>query len=75
MATVIWQKQQTIDKVIFYGNIEDDSRIEGGVVELSNGFQVQVPELNSAGRATVINIPPQKNINWLKFTIKKWRGE
>jgi LmbE family N-acetylglucosaminyl deacetylase len=75
LAMVIWQKQQTIDKVVFYGNIEDDSRIEGGVVELSNGFQVQVPELNSAGRATVINIPPQKNINWLKFTIKKWRGE
>ncbi|MEA5092828.1 hypothetical protein SDC9_35951 [bioreactor metagenome] len=75
MVKVIWQKQQTIDKVVFYGNIEEDSRIEGGVVELSNGFQVQVPELNSAGRATVLNIPPQKNIDWLKFTIKKWRGE
>jgi LmbE family N-acetylglucosaminyl deacetylase len=75
MAMVMWQQGQTIDKIVLYGNIEEDSRIEAAVIELSNGFKVQVQELNCAGRATIINIPTQEKVNWLKFTITKWRGK
>lgn len=74
-ATITWSTGQTVDKIILYGNIAEDSRIEAGRIELSNGFKVAVPELKEAGRATVIKIPRQQNILWLKFSIKKWRGE
>lgn len=64
-----FEKPQDIEAVAFYGNIEEGSRILKGKLTFSTGYSCEVGPLQKQGHETLITVPTQSRVKWIKFEI------
>ena len=64
-----------IESVSLYGNIETDSRIVKGKLIFSTGFSYDTGPLQTRGRETEIDFPPQDDVKWIEFRILASEGK
>lgn len=69
-----FRKPQHVESMVFYGNIEEGSRIEKGRVFFSNGFSMDIGSLPLHGQPAVVSFPPQDNVEWVRFEILEFTG-
>lgn len=65
---------QTIQAVVFYGNIDGESRILKGKLTFSTGFSCLVGPFRKQGKETRIVVPVQKGVTWVQFEILESQG-
>lgn len=65
---------QHIESISLYGNPDNTGRILRGKITFSNGYACDVPALREWGRETIINIPAQEHVEWIRFQILKVEG-
>lgn len=65
---------QRVECIAFYGNIDADSLILRGILSFSNGYSQEVINFQEQGHATIVHIPPQDDVKWVKFQILEMRG-
>ena len=66
---------QHVEAVAFYGNIDENSLILKGRLTFSNGYSCEVGKFNLDGKETLVPLPPQENVKWIKFEIIESKGE
>lgn len=66
---------QHVEAVAFYGNIDENSLILKGRLTFSNGYSCKVGKFNLDGKETLVSLPPQENVEWIKFEIIESKGE
>lgn len=72
---MIFDKSIDIEKIVFYENILQGNDILNASVRFSNGFEIDVHDINHDGGATLVKVPIQEKIDWIEFQIKESIGE
>lgn len=72
---MIFDKSIDIEKIVFYENVLQGNDILRATVCFSNGFEVDIQDINHDGGATTVKVPVQENIAWIEFQIKESIGE
>lgn len=70
-----FKKPEHIEKVVLYGNIEQDSRIMRGKLIFSTGYWCAVGEFKPHGQAMNISVPPQDDVEWVEFRVLETEGD
>lgn len=71
---MIFDKSTDIEKIVFYENALQGNDILKASVFFSNGFEVDVQDINHDGGATTVRVPVQEKIDWIEFHIKESIG-
>lgn len=72
---VYFKKSISLYRILLYENPSPKNHILLAKIELSNGFCTSINNINEDGRKTLIELPVQKGITWLKFRIEQAYGD
>lgn len=62
-----FDKPQTVEEIVFYGNVEPQSCIRQGRLIFSTGFEMEVGPFPNMGRPLRVTFPSQSDVHWIKF--------
>lgn len=69
-----FDKPRHVEAVVFYGNIDDTSRILKGRLTFSTGYSCEVGPFRKQGHENLVSMPPQEDVTWIKFEILEAEG-
>lgn len=72
--TFSWKNTQTIQQIVLYGNIEEDSRIMKLQISFNTGYTFCAGPLPMHGNPLYISIPEQKDVSGCMLKILEWKG-
>lgn len=73
-VTLKFEKSIDIASVLLYDDPRLDNQIVSGLLTFSDGSSLTTGELNNNGSATVFNFSTKKDISFIRFQIKDYKG-
>lgn len=70
-----FQNSISISQIVIYENPSSQNHISLAEIELSNGFCRTIDNINEYGHKTMIDLPIQNDVTWLKFRIVSSYGD
>ncbi|NOR73679.1 MAG: glycoside hydrolase family 92 protein, partial [Draconibacterium sp.] len=69
-----WDKNQLIDKIVFYDRPSLKSHLAGGSLHFSDGTELSVNLIPNNGSACVVKFPA-KEVKWVRFMVSDGTGD
>ncbi|SDA55026.1 GlcNAc-PI de-N-acetylase [Dialister histaminiformans] len=66
---------QDIEAVAFYGNMDDENQVLKGRLTFSTGYSCMTGPFRKQGQETLITVPRQSGVTWVKFEILESKGQ
>jgi predicted alpha-1,2-mannosidase len=69
-----WDREYTIDRLVFYDRVRLDEHTAGGTLYFSDGSRIGVTEIPNDGSAKSVSFEP-KRVSWIRFVVTDAAGK